>query len=328
MIRPLPAFVVLTLALVAAVTAGLALGGAPVAAAKLVRALWDPLALSDQERLILGAIRLPRVILAVLVGATLAAAGAALQGIFRNPLADPGLIGVSGGAALGAAAMIVVGGTAFVGPLALPLAAFAGAVVATAAVAALGRRQGVLSPPSMLLAGIAVNALAGAGIGLFSYLGDDVQLRQLTFWTLGSLGGAGWATLAPSAALMLPALAGLVWLAARLDLYVLGEREAFHLGLDPRRFLLAVVGLSCLGVGAAVAAAGPVGFVGLVVPHLARLSLGAGHRVVLPAGLVLGAVLLVAADTVARTAVAPAELPVGLLCSLLGAPFFLWLLRR
>lgn len=322
------AFIVLPLSLMAVVVLALAMGSAAIPVRAVALWPWDDSALTAQQRLILDAIRLPRVVLGVLVGAMLAAAGAALQGIFRNPLADPGLIGVSAGAALGAAAMIVLGGDHFAGPLALPLAAFAGAALATLAVYGLGRRHGIASPPSMLLAGIAVNALAFAGIGLFSYIGDDQQLRQLTFWTMGSLGAAGWSGLAPSVLPIVVALAGLLALANRLDVFALGEREAFHLGLDPRVMVRLAVGLTCLGVGAAVAAAGPVGFIGLVVPHLVRLALGAGHRVLLPASMLLGAILLVAADTAARVVAAPAELPVGLLCSLMGAPFFLWLLRR
>ncbi|MBR9971476.1 FecCD family ABC transporter permease [Magnetospirillum sulfuroxidans] len=322
------AFIILPLAVLAVALLALALGSSAIPMTAVALWPWDAAALSDQQRLIIENIRLPRMVLGLLVGAMLAVAGAALQGIFRNPLADPGLIGVSGGAALGAAAMIVMGGDRFVGPLALPLAAFAGAVIATLAVYGLGRRHGMISPPSMLLAGIAVNALAGAGIGVFSYVGDDLQLRQLTFWTMGSLGAAGWSTLLPSLVPMLASMAGLFLLATRLDVFSLGEREAFHLGLNPHRMVQLVVGLTCLGVGAAVAAAGPIGFIGLVVPHLIRLSLGAGHRVLLPAGMMLGAVLLVGADTIARIVAAPAELPVGLLCSLLGAPFFLWLLRR
>ncbi|MCA1908492.1 MAG: iron ABC transporter permease [Magnetospirillum sp.] len=322
------AFIALPLALVLVALLGLALGSAAIPLKAV--ALWpfDSSVLSAQQKLILDNIRLPRVILGLMVGAMLAAAGASLQGIFRNPLADPGLIGVSAGASLGAATMIVLGGEHLAGPLALPLAAFAGAVLATLAVYGLGRRHGMVSPPSMLLAGIAVNALAGAGIGLFSYVGDDLQLRQLTFWTMGSLGAAGWSTLTPSLTPVAVSLVGLLALATRLDVFALGEREAFHLGLDPRLMVRLTVGLTCLGVGAAVAAAGPVGFIGLVVPHLVRLVLGAGHRVLLPASMLLGAILLVGADTAARLLAAPAELPVGLLCSLLGAPFFLWLLRR
>ena len=322
------AFVVLPLGLVLVALLGLALGSAAIPIKAV--ALWpfDASVLTAQQKLIMDNIRLPRVMLGLMVGAMLAAAGAALQGIFRNPLADPGLIGVSAGASLGAATMIVLGGEHLAGPWALPLAAFVGAVLATLAVYGLGRRHGMVSPPSMLLAGIAVNALAGAGIGLFSYVGDDLQLRQLTFWTMGSLGAAGWSTLTPSLLPIGLSLAGLLALATRLDVFALGEREAFHLGLDPRLMVRLAVGLTCLGVGTAVAAAGPVGFIGLVVPHLGRLGLGAGHLVFLPASMMLGAILLVGADTPARLLAAPAELPVGLLCSLLGAPFFLWLLRR
>jgi iron complex transport system permease protein len=180
----------------------------------------------------------------------------------------------------------------------------------------------------MLLAGIAVNALCGAGIGLFTYLSDDVQLRQLTFWTMGSLGGSAWDRIIPALVVMTGASFVLIRLAPRFNVFVLGEREAEHLGLDVPRFLKLVVIMVSLGVGAAVAVSGLIGFIGLVVPHLVRLLLGPDHRRLLPASAVLGAVLITAADTVARTAVSPAEMPIGLLCSAVGGPFFLWLLSR
>lgn len=281
--------------------------------------------LSPREAAVLAQIRLPRIVLAVFVGAAVSTAGAALQGLFRNPLADPGLIGVSGGAAFAAAAAIVLGAT---GAFALPLAAFAGGAGATALIFVLARANGAVSVSGMLLVGIAINALSGAGIGLFSYLGTDIQLRQISLWTLGSLAGAGWDTVLPAAALMSLGTAGLLARARAMDVFVLGEREAFALGLAPVRFTVEVVLLAALAVGASVAAAGPIGFLGLVVPHMARMVLGPSHPRLMAAGLLLGAAGLVAADTLARTLAMPAEFPVGLLLSLGGAPFFLWLLRR
>ena len=281
--------------------------------------------LSPREFAVLTQIRLPRIVLALCVGAAISAAGAALQGIFRNPLADPGLIGVSGGAALAAAAAILVGAS---GAFVLPIAAFSGGTVATGAVFLLARRGGVVSVQGMLLAGIAVNALSGAGIGLFSYVSNDIQLRQLTFWTLGSLGGATWSQVVPAGVLMILAIGGLLIRATSMDIFVLGENEAFTLGLSPVRFTVEVVLLAALAVGAAVAVAGPIAFLGLIVPHIARMLLGPSHPRLMPASLLFGALGLVCADTLARTLAMPAEIPVGLLLSLGGAPFFLWLLRR
>lgn len=303
-------------------------GGVPIAAASILNQVFGDAGaagLSPREAAVLVQIRLPRIVLAAFVGAAVASAGAALQGLFRNPLADPGLIGVSGGAAFATTAAIVLGAT---GAFVVPFAAFAGGAAATAAIFGLARVNGVISAPAMLLVGIAINALSGAGIGLFSYIGTDIQLRQISLWTLGSLAGATWETVIPAAALMTVGTVGLLLRARAMDVFVLGEREAFALGLSPVRFTVEVVLLAALAVGASVAAAGPIGFLGLVVPHIARMSLGPSHPRLMCAGLLVGAAGLVGADTLARTLAMPAEFPVGLLLSLGGAPFFLWLLRR
>jgi iron complex transport system permease protein len=280
----------------------------------------------DQDA-VLWSIRLPRVVLGVLVGGGLAVAGAALQGVFRNPLADPSLIGVSSGASLGAVAAIVLG-VAAAGSHTLPLLAFAGGVVATLAVYAVARFDGRTEVVTLLLTGLAVNALCGAAVGYLLFIADDQQLRGVVFWSLGSLGGATWPLVL--AALPFVALAALVLplLARSLNLLLLGEREARHLGVEVERVRLLVIVLAALATGAAVAVAGIVGFVGLIVPHLVRLVAGPDHRVLLPASGLLGAALLLFADLFARTVAAPAELPLGVVTALLGAPFFLWLLRR
>jgi iron complex transport system permease protein len=280
----------------------------------------------DQDA-VLWSIRLPRVVLGVLVGGGLAIAGAALQGVFRNPLADPGLIGVSSGASLGAVSAIVIG-IAAAGSHTLPLLAFAGGVVATLVVYAVARFDGRTEVVTLLLTGLAVNALCGAAVGYLLFSADDQQLRGVVFWSLGSLGGATWPLVL--AALPFVALAALVLplLARSLNLLLLGEREAKHLGVEVERARLLVIVLAALATGAAVAVAGIVGFVGLIVPHLVRLLAGPDHRVLLPASGLLGAALLLFADLFARTVAAPAELPLGVVTSLLGAPFFLWLLRR
>ena len=314
------------------------LGAMPVGWRQIVALAGQPFGfggeLSLQEQSVLLSIRLPRIALAVLAGAGLAVCGAALQALFRNPLADPVLLGISSGAALGAGLMMVVdsaglpGPTRVLGGLAVPLAAFLGALAATGTTLALAVRRADRTPAATLLAGIAVNSLAMAGIGLVSYLADDAALRNFTFWTLGSLAGATWPVLAPVALLVGAALARLLGRAAALNALLLGEAEAGHLGIDVARLKLEVIVLSALTVGAVVAVSGVIGFIGLVAPHLVRLSIGPDHRVLLPGAALAGALLLSAADLGARTLAVPAELPIGLLTALLGAPFFMWLLRR
>nr|WP_169715577.1 iron chelate uptake ABC transporter family permease subunit [Pseudomonas oleovorans] len=287
----------------------------------------------QQAELIMAQIRMPRTLLGLTVGMVLALCGVAMQGLFRNPLADPGLVGVSSGAALGAA-VAIVGGAAFGGlpeafaPYLLSACAFVGGLLVTALVYRLGRRDGQTNVATMLLAGIALTALAGAAIGLFTYLADDATLRTLTFWNLGSLNGASYARLWP---LLLATLAVALWLPRRaraLNALLLGESEARHLGFDVERLKRELVFCTALGVGAAVAAAGLIGFIGLVVPHLMRLLVGPDHRLLLPASALAGASLLLLADLVARLALAPAELPIGIVTALIGAPFFLYLLVR
>lgn len=274
-------------------------------------------------------IRLPRVLLAVLVGLALALSGAVMQGLFRNALADPGLLGVSSGAALAVALSILLplplsGMAALYAPA---LAAFAGSLLVTLIIFLLcqGGRQPVAR---LLLVGIAINVLAGALTGLLSWLSSDQQLRQLSLWGMGSLGQAQWPLLLAVATLVIPAACGIQFYARRLNLLQLGDEEAHYLGVPVRQTQGWLLILSALLTAAAVAASGIIGFIGLVVPHLARLALGADHRALLPASALLGAILLLLADTLARTAVAPAEMPVGLITSLLGAPWFLWLMLR
>lgn len=338
-IRPRSLFVALGLLLALALWLSLALGPVSLPLADTLKAslrlLGLPLAGEGlaQTELILGQIRLPRTLLGLLVGAVLALCGVAMQGLFRNPLADPGLIGVSSGAALGAA-IAIVGGAALGGlpaafaPYLLSLCAFAGGLAVTTLVYRLGRRDGETHVATMLLAGIALTALAGAAIGLFTYLADDATLRTLTFWNLGSLNGASYSRLWP---LLLVTAAVALWLPRRakaLNALLLGESEARHLGFAVERVKAELVFCTALGVGAAVAAAGMIGFIGLVVPHLVRLLVGPDHRVLLPASALAGASLLLLADLAARLVLAPAELPIGIVTALIGAPFFLYLLLR
>ncbi|WP_329600848.1 iron ABC transporter permease [Citrobacter koseri] len=283
----------------------------------------------DTLRQIWFNIRLPRVLLALVIGGSLALAGCVMQGLFRNPLADPGLLGISSGAALAVALWVVL-------PLTLPplimlyapmLAAFIGALIATVVIFLLSRQRDS-SLSRLLLVGIAINALCGAAVGVLSWISNDTQLRQLSLWGMGSLGQAQWSTLLAVASLMIPTVF-LIWrLAGALNLLQLGEEEAHYLGVDVRVVQRILLICSALLVAAAVAVSGVIGFIGLVVPHLIRMWLGADHRAVIPGSVLAGAFLLLIADTIARTLVAPAEMPVGLLTSILGAPWFLWLIFR
>ena len=279
-------------------------------------------------------IRAPRAMLGALAGAALGGAGAAMQGFFRNPLADPGLIGVSAGGAFAAVAVIVLGSatlaglTAMLGAFTLPIAAFVGALITVFAIYSLSMIDGRVVVATMLLAGVAANALAFSGIGYLTFLADDTQLRDLTFWTLGSMGGATWGRVLPAALGMVIALAMILTLARPLNALLLGEDDASALGVDVERAKrIAAIG-TALGVGAATAVCGIVNFVGLVVPHLVRLVTGPDHRYVLPGSCFLGAALVLFADIVARIAVTPAELPLGVVTAAIGAPFFFWLLLR
>lgn len=291
-------------------------------------------ALSDRDRIIIYDIRMPRVVMGMMVGAALAVAGAVMQGLFRNPLADPGLIGVSAGSALAAVAMIVLG-TSFLAPIAallgmyaLPIAAFAGGLVSTMVLHRISTRQGQTSVATMLLAGIALAALAGAMMGLLIFIADDRQLRDLTFWQLGSLAGATWVKVAAIGPIIALALAAAPFLARGLNALALGEATANHLGIPVQRFKHVAIVSVAAATGASVAVSGAIGFVGIVVPHILRLAIGPDNRYLLPASALLGASLLLLADAVSRTVVAPAELPIGIVTAAVGAPFFLWILLR
>ncbi|WP_245986138.1 FecCD family ABC transporter permease [Azospirillum thermophilum] len=317
----------------AAAFASLLVGALPIAPAKVWSILADG-AGDLAERTTILDLRLPRTLLGLLVGASLGVGGAALQGLFRNPLADPTLVGVSSGAALATVTAIVLGDVAVAALPALApwiagrwfimLFAFGGAMAAALCVLGLGRGMAT----SMLLAGIGINALSMAVVGLLVFASNDRQLRDITFWTMGSIGGAGWPTIAAVAPVVLLALLLILPCARGLDALTLGEREAGHLGVPVQRLGLTVVAGVALAVGASVSVSGIIGFVGLVVPHLVRLCAGPDHRTVLAGSALLGAALMVAADCIARTIVAPAELPVGVVTAFIGTPVFLWLIRR
>ncbi|MFD8893295.1 FecCD family ABC transporter permease [Streptomyces sp. NPDC059566] len=276
---------------------------------------------------VLWNVRLPRVVLALLVGASLGCAGALMQGVFGNPLAEPGVIGISAGAAVGAVAAIGLG-LSFFGNWTITVCAFVAGLITVGSVYFLSRNGGKTEVVTLILTGIAVNAFAGALIGLFVFFADSGQVNQITFWQLGSLAQATW----PKVLAVLPcALAGLLvapLYSRRLDLLSLGERPARHLGIDVERLRLALILVVALLTAAAVAVAGVITFVGLLVPHLLRMANGPGHRFLVPGSALAGALVLVAGDLAARTLAQPAELPLGVLTALLGSPFFFWLLRR
>lgn len=287
-----------------------------------------------RDAAILFDVRGPRTALGALVGAAMALAGAVMQGMFRNPLADPSLVGVSSGAALAAVAWIVLGeGVAHLlppalGALALPVAAFFGGLAATALLARIATRDGRTEIAMTLLAGVALGALAAAGTGLLVFMARDDQLRTFLFWTLGSLGGSTWLKVALAAPFVAWLIVQTPFLARGLDALSLGERAAFHSGVDVERLKMAALLGVAAATAAAVASAGAIGFVGLAAPHLVRLSIGPAHRALLPVSALIGAALLLASDVVARMAAAPAELPIGVVTAAFGAPFFLWLLLR
>jgi iron complex transport system permease protein len=333
--QPAPALLLplLAILLLAALLLGVGIGAVALSPATTVAILLNKLginatiAFTPEQATVLWVIRLPRVLLAALVGAGMATSGALLQGVFRNPLADPGLIGVSGGAALGAVAMIVLG----LAPLSvfmLPFAAFFSGALTTLLVYRLAQRGGRADIATLLLVGLALNALAGAATGLATYLADDPQLRTIVFWMMGGLGGALWRTLLGVAPFIVVALLLAPRLGRSLNLFALGEAEARHLGVAIEQTKRQAVLLAALATGAAVAVAGPIGFIGLVVPHIVRLLAGPDHRRLLPACALGGATLLVLADLLARTVAAPAEVPVGLITAFAGGPFFLALVLR
>jgi iron complex transport system permease protein len=324
----------LAIALVGAMALALSRGAMPVSLREQAEIFGEAAlgggSVDAVKRGVLLDIRLPRALFSAVIGAALGCAGALSQALFRNPLADPSLIGASAGAALAAASCIVLAGTFVVAaPLVLlPVSAFGGALAASYAVWRAATVRGRSNIAAVLLAGVAITAICMAGTGVLTLVASDAQLRSLTFWTMGSLAGGSWATLAVAALFTAPVVLAAPALAQPLDAWLLGEAESFHLGVDVDRLKRRVVLLVAVAVGTAVALAGVINFVGLVVPHLVRLVSGPSHRRLLPASALGGALLLTVGDVVARTVAVPAEVPIGIVTALAGAPWFLWLLRQ
>ncbi len=293
-----------------------------------------PGSFTETQQVVLETIRAPRVVLGLFIGASLSISGATMQGFFRNPLADPALIGISSGAALAAVIVIVLGGTYFSGFMlkfgfyALPIAAFFGGLVTTSIVYCFSKGNGKTIVSTMLLVGIAINAIAGSATGLLTYVADDAQLRTLTFWSMGSVANGEWENILIIIPLLLIPLCLLPMYANALNAVLLGESEAIHLGFNLERIKKQIIILVAFSIGVSVSMTGIIGFVGLVVPHILRLFFGPDHRWLLPASALLGASLLLWADLLARTVVTPAELPIGIITSMIGGPFFLWILYR
>ncbi|WP_280260779.1 FecCD family ABC transporter permease [Nocardia abscessus] len=327
-------FAVALAGLVALALASAAIGQVPTTPAEVAGSVLHrigldigPMPAHPSGEVTLWQVRFPRVVLAVLVGAALATAGALLQGVFANPLAEPGVIGVSAGAAVGAGTVIVVGG-AFVAAWSVAAAAFVAGLATTLLVYLLARSGGRTEVVTLVLTGVAINAFAGGLIALLLFVASPAARDQIVFWQLGSLNGARWESVGVVAPLTAVGVAAAVLLAPRLDLLALGESAARHLGVDVERLRRNVIVVVAVLATAGVAFTGIILFVGLIVPHLVRMLVGPAHRVLIPLSAIVGAVVLLAADVTARSLVDNADLPLGMLTSLIGGPVFFWLLRR
>jgi len=315
----------------------LSIGAVPISPGQIINILlskigFESFAESQVQSMVLLNIRLPRLIFTVLIGAALGVSGASLQGLFRNPLVEPGIIGISSGAALGAIAVIM--GARLINPLLinglgqwlLPAFAFVGGIAATLITLRLGSYEGKTQTIILILAGVAITALAGAAIGLAIFYSDEQQLRTYNFWTLGDLSAGTWEKVLMLLPLVAISVAGLLRVPKQLNVLALGEAEAFHSGINVERLKMIIVLLSALAVSSSVAFAGSIGFIGLVVPHIIRILFSSDHELLLPVSAIGGACLLVLSDIFARTIVAPAELPIGIVTAAIGTPFFLYLL--
>ncbi len=318
------------LLLLLALLLAVSLGAINIPLAELSRAVVGA-EQASQSSLIITHIRLPRALLAALVGALLGISGAVTQGLFRNALADPSLIGVTAGAVLGASLAIVFAGTGLslvMGLSVVSIGAFLGGAAAVILVYRLATDAHGTSVTTMLLAGIAITALAGSFGSFMEFIADNEMLRRISYWKMGGLDGASYPRVAIAGAIGLPVVLLLPRYAVALNSMLLGESEARHLGIAVNRVKRMLVLLVAAAVGVSVALAGTISFIGLIVPHIMRLIIGPDHRVLLPASALAGAIFLPLADTLARVVIAPTEVPVGMVTAVLGAPFFLFLLRQ
>ncbi|PRY84639.1 FecCD family ABC transporter permease [Mongoliibacter ruber] len=333
--KQMKVLVSLSVLLLAVILIALSVGAFGIPMTSIFSMIADGMGIStgsytQQELRVLTNIRLPRVLLAMLVGGGLGLSGAALQGLFRNPLVEPGLIGVSSGGALFAVIYIVFGASmplmSSLGKIGLPLFAFLGGLINTFLVYKLASQSGKTDISLLILAGVALNALCGALIGLVIFYADDAALRNFTFWSLGDIGGANWQKVGISFCFLLIPVGMILSQFRSLNALAIGENEAFHMGVNVQLVKYILLFASALIVGTAVSLTGTIGFVGLIVPHLIRLLYGADHKLVLPGSFLLGAILLSVADILARTLMMPAELPIGIITAIIGAPFFIWLI--
>ena len=281
---------------------------------------------------VLWDIRMPRIILGLLVGLALGSAGAILQGLFRNPLVDPGFIGISSGAAIGAMVAIMFSSlilsytSDFLTPFILPALAIIGAFITTLLIYRMSKVSGKTNIMAMLLAGIAINALAGSIIGLLVSISSDSELRSFTFWTLGGLDNGSWKVSIISSIFILTSFLTIYKIRKKLDIFMLGDAEAYHLGLNVESLKKKIILIASIMVGISVSFCGMIGFIGLVTPHIIRLFIGPKHKYLIPGSALLGSILLVLSDLICKTVIAPAQLPIGVITSIIGAPFFIWLI--
>lgn len=323
---------VLVCVMVASIVVGIGAGAADIPVSTTIDVLLhqlfgigaapDPVAVQ-----IIWELRAPRVLMALVVGAGLSVAGCALQAMVRNPLADPYIMGTAEGATLGAVAVLVLGPAAL-GGIGVSMAAFIGAMTSMLLVFALARSRSGYAPGRLILSGVALGYLFSAVTGILQFVSDPRELRGVLFWLLGSVAGTQWEDLGLPAFVVIASTAWLVLLSRRLNALALGEESAVALGVDVQRFRVQLMVVTSVLVGAVVAVSGSIGFVGLMVPHAARMLVGPDHRRVLPLSLLLGAAFLGAVDILARVVAAPSELPLGIFTAAAGAPFFIWLLRR
>ncbi|BCL69111.1 hemin ABC transporter permease [Vibrio nigripulchritudo] len=331
---PISALVMLFVALLVFTSASsIAVGPMNITIADSFKSLFpSAFTLPDHIKIVINEIRLPRTLMCIIIGAILALCGAVMQGLFRNPLAEPGIIGVSAGAMLGAAIAMVLFASwleeaaTIISLFAVPIFAFIGGLIATMIVYRLGTSKFGTSVTIMLLAGIAISALSGAGIGYLNFAADDQALRDLSLWSMGSLAGATWSGIGLGSITLLLLYITFRREAMPLNALLLGEPEAAHMGVNVQSFKRRLIVLSAIGVGVAVSLTGVIGFIGLIVPHLIRMLVGPDHRGLLPLSALFGALILTGSDMIARVAVAPAELPVGIVTALIGTPFFLLIL--